>query len=623
MTEATATQATNNEPSTNEVQTQDSQKPEFQIPTEAVDFVGDGKKYNSVEDALKSVPHAQKHIQTLESELATLKEELTKRKTAEELLDELKSGIQQPENTTQSAGIDQDTITNLLNQTLENREKQAQEDSPWLYNSAMFGAGFVPVGAALKGASMAGKIGRSAGMAALNAYGNSGQDEKLKDVALNVGLNAAVGGGIGYAVPTIGKTISNTIEESPFAKRLAATVQNKVQGRTLFGITGENQTKNYLDKKVSDITKGFTSNIEKVNSLYPEIYGKATADGVLVNPVKNITNDAMQAFSTTGNPVASTLDKAIDPILNSRDVSNGVKIALDKLKNGKSSPTEVNNLLKDLKKLSFDSPSVRGFVDDAYKEVQLALNKAVPEIQNQGLREKGHFARALADPFLSKAENLEFDPSFAKRQFSDLPDIESANSSIKSQLNRIISNAGESKVQGANARAELFGTPETMKLQEYTNLLEEINKNRNLGLNINTNLPNEIQNLSYLRGALRGNLGSTTTGVASLGAIADKITQPLLASPYWLAEKMSNSQKVRDFSSKLLSKDPKMMQEVADALATNPKTKGLSTAIISSISEATGRVAKPTNILFQVMQNPVAKNVLGLDNKEAEDEESR
>jgi chromosome segregation ATPase len=120
------TQVTNTEPSTNEVQTQDSQKPQFQIPTEAVDFVGDGKKYNSVEDALKSVPHAQKHIQTLESELATLKEELTKRKTAEELLDELKSGIQQPENTTQSVGIDQDKITELLNQTLESREKQAK-----------------------------------------------------------------------------------------------------------------------------------------------------------------------------------------------------------------------------------------------------------------------------------------------------------------------------------------------------------------------------------------------------------------------------------------------------------------------------------------------------------------
>ena len=84
----------NIEPSTNEVQTKDSQVPQFEIPTEASELVGSGKKYTSVEDALKSVPHAQKHIQTLESELATLKEELTKRRTTEELLDEIKSGIQ-------------------------------------------------------------------------------------------------------------------------------------------------------------------------------------------------------------------------------------------------------------------------------------------------------------------------------------------------------------------------------------------------------------------------------------------------------------------------------------------------------------------------------------------------
>ncbi len=50
------------EPSTNEAQNQVNQQPVFQIPTEAAELVGDGKKYQSVEDALKSVPHAQKHI---------------------------------------------------------------------------------------------------------------------------------------------------------------------------------------------------------------------------------------------------------------------------------------------------------------------------------------------------------------------------------------------------------------------------------------------------------------------------------------------------------------------------------------------------------------------------------
>jgi hypothetical protein len=111
------------EPSTNDVQNQDNQPPQFQIPTEAADFVGDGKKYTSVEDALKSVPHAQKHIQTLEAELANMKEELSKRKTAEELLDEIKSGIQ-PKVDNQGVEFDQDKILDMVNHTIEFREKQ-------------------------------------------------------------------------------------------------------------------------------------------------------------------------------------------------------------------------------------------------------------------------------------------------------------------------------------------------------------------------------------------------------------------------------------------------------------------------------------------------------------------
>jgi len=109
--------------STNEDQQKDSPKQEFSIPTEAAEFVGQGKKYQSVEDALSSVPHAQKHIQTLESELAEVKEELIKRKTTVELLDEIKSGIV-PQDTTESVQFNQDNLEQLVSQTLENREVQ-------------------------------------------------------------------------------------------------------------------------------------------------------------------------------------------------------------------------------------------------------------------------------------------------------------------------------------------------------------------------------------------------------------------------------------------------------------------------------------------------------------------
>jgi len=108
--------------STNEATQKDTPPKAFEIPTEAQEFVGEGKKYRSPEDALKAVPHAQQHIQTLESELAEVKEELTKRKTAQELLDEIKSGTQPVENTTQSVDVNQDTLEQLVQNTIDKRE---------------------------------------------------------------------------------------------------------------------------------------------------------------------------------------------------------------------------------------------------------------------------------------------------------------------------------------------------------------------------------------------------------------------------------------------------------------------------------------------------------------------
>src|SRR5687768_7954579 len=79
------------------------------IPPELVELVGAGKKYATVEAALKALPHSQSHINKLEAELATLREEVTKRKTTQELLDEIKSGIPQGE-TTPTDGLNQDTV---------------------------------------------------------------------------------------------------------------------------------------------------------------------------------------------------------------------------------------------------------------------------------------------------------------------------------------------------------------------------------------------------------------------------------------------------------------------------------------------------------------------------------
>ncbi|AFB70765.1 hypothetical protein MTPG_00014 [Methylophilales phage HIM624-A] len=111
------------ETQTQEAQPTDNPTPAFEIPTEAQEFVGEGKKYKSAEDALKSVPHAQQHIQTLEAELAQVKEELSKRQTTQELIDELKSD-RQAEPTAQQPEVDADSLEQLVQATLDKREQQ-------------------------------------------------------------------------------------------------------------------------------------------------------------------------------------------------------------------------------------------------------------------------------------------------------------------------------------------------------------------------------------------------------------------------------------------------------------------------------------------------------------------
>lgn len=101
-------------------------QPQIQLPPEALDFVGEGKKYKSVDDALRSIPHAQSHIQKLEEEMKAMREELQRRKTAEDLLQEFKA----PSEPVQQPQLDANTLAALVDQTLEQREaRRRQQDN--------------------------------------------------------------------------------------------------------------------------------------------------------------------------------------------------------------------------------------------------------------------------------------------------------------------------------------------------------------------------------------------------------------------------------------------------------------------------------------------------------------
>lgn len=101
-----------------------SSTPTLNIPTEVAELVGEGKKYKTVEDALKSVPHAQTHIQTLEQEMAQMKAELERRRTAEELLDEIKGGFKQEQGQPPKAEFDPSMIEQTVANLLSRKEAQ-------------------------------------------------------------------------------------------------------------------------------------------------------------------------------------------------------------------------------------------------------------------------------------------------------------------------------------------------------------------------------------------------------------------------------------------------------------------------------------------------------------------
>lgn len=96
-------------------------------------LVGEGKKFKDDEALAKGKLEGDRHITTLEAELATLRTELNKRKTLEEVVEQIKSARVQPDSgnnqkpivpeTPSDAGINnKDDILKLVNQTI-NQQK--------------------------------------------------------------------------------------------------------------------------------------------------------------------------------------------------------------------------------------------------------------------------------------------------------------------------------------------------------------------------------------------------------------------------------------------------------------------------------------------------------------------
>lgn len=70
------------------------------------EFVGEGRKYKTVDDFVKSFVHKQKHIETLETGYAELQADLETRVTAEELFKQLRAQTTEEQNQQQNTPVE-------------------------------------------------------------------------------------------------------------------------------------------------------------------------------------------------------------------------------------------------------------------------------------------------------------------------------------------------------------------------------------------------------------------------------------------------------------------------------------------------------------------------------------
>lgn len=208
------------------------------IPPEVVEFVGEGKKYKSMEDALKSIPHAQTHIQKLEEELAAQRMELEKSKAMEELLKEFKQQnagtpstepqIQQQPN--ESVDIDQ-VVEKALARKEAERAAQANANAVISAFRDAFGD---------EGKAKYEKLAEETGLplASLNNLAKTAPEAVLK----LAGLTKKVGGSVPHSTSTVNSSaVPNGGEASAKVKMVGASSKDVVQAWRNAGVKAANK----------------------------------------------------------------------------------------------------------------------------------------------------------------------------------------------------------------------------------------------------------------------------------------------------------------------------------------------------------------------------------------------
>jgi len=111
-------------PDQGQVQEPSNQASTFAVPDSLSGFVGEGKKYASVDKALESIAPAQDHIQRLETEMAEMRAKLDAQASVEETL--RKFSEQKAVDTPTSQPVDLNEVVSQVTQKLS-ADKQAEQ----------------------------------------------------------------------------------------------------------------------------------------------------------------------------------------------------------------------------------------------------------------------------------------------------------------------------------------------------------------------------------------------------------------------------------------------------------------------------------------------------------------
>ena len=581
-------------------------------------------KYASLNDAISDIPVVGKPIRALKEGVEDLQQGVMNGAT-NGLYNNAKAGVKAAATTaTSSAEPEQSKLDQLIANYKKYKDLEDKNTAQAAIRSPVFsGAGNLVgkvgqgMGAFAVPETLAGKL--IAGGAVGGAEGAAESPDTVSDnptqVAKDAGIGALKGAGgtlLGETVvaPALGKAgegIANYLKDKAGAKQLAATVVNASQGGTLFGEKGAQEVEQGARDLSASAARDFTAPISEKNQDFTNAFQTAAEAGKTVQPSSQLLQSTQDFVSAANNE-------------NLR-IPSTVAQAMTDLQNGSLTPDKANAAIQQIKALGYNNPtsgplnnSMANFIGDLTN----ATNQTLDNTTLQGLNTNKAAAWSAIEPMIQRANTVVAEgDQLAKSASSMSPDALRAK--VNNFIYNTVENAGKSSEQGIKARTDI---------SELKNTIDNIQDKVPLGIDTD-DLMKKIQNLGYLKAASKNvsgirDSGNGEMGLSGISNIVNKVT----TVPERIAEKVAKYPAAQNVARQVLGMDPSeeintgtatrklldgnkdTLSRAADALNQNPATAHLG----QSLADPENKNINAT--IFTIMQNPTAKQQLGITEKD-------